>query len=125
MDDKIVRVDVKTSAKDAIRTMIQDDVWSVVVTKDGKYVGVMTERDFLRRCIIPGLDPDKTPVEKVMSSPLITIKSDAPLGEALKLMAVKNVRRLYVTEDGKIVGRVTQTGLMRKTLEIFLALSSI
>lgn len=125
MDTNIVTVPKGTMAKDALQKMIEHGVWSIVVTDGDQMVGVMTERDFLRRCILKGLNPEKTPVEELMSSPLITIDADAPIGEALQTMVAKNVRRLYVKDSGKIIGRITQTGLTQKTLDIFVALSSL
>ena len=68
---------------------------------------------------------DATTCREIMSSPLITIAPDATLGEAWSLMTEKEVRRLYVIEGGKIIGRVTQTGLFNKMLELVLALSSV
>jgi predicted transcriptional regulator len=125
MDTKLVKIEKDRPAIEALKLMIENGVWSVVVTDKGVIVGVMTERDFIRRCILKGLDPSKTPVEKLMSSPLITIEADRPLGEALQLMTTKGVRRLFVTEGGKIIGRITQTELVEKTLDVFMALSSL
>lgn len=125
MDTNIVSVDAEMAALDAVRLMVEKNVWSVVVTRNGKFVGLMTERDFLRRCVKPGLDAAETPVEKLMSSPLLTIAADAPLGDAMRNMTEKDIRRLYVVQQGRIIGRITQTGLMRKTLEVFLALSTL
>ncbi|NHV96855.1 MAG: CBS domain-containing protein [Thaumarchaeota archaeon] len=125
MDTKLVKIEKDRPAIEALKLMIDNGVWSVVVTDKGVIVGVMTERDFIRRCILKGLDPNKTPVEKLMSCPLITIEADRPLGEALQLMTTKGVRRLFVTEGGKIIGRITQTELVEKTLDVFMALSSL
>lgn len=125
MEATLVSVKPSTPAIDAVKKMVDKDMWSILVTSNGEYVGVMTERDYLRRVILAGLDPKKTPVSKVMSSPLITIEAERPLGEALRQMALKKVRRLYVTDKGKIVGRITQTRLMEKTLDVFLALQSL
>ena len=125
MDTKLVKIEKDRPAIEALKLMIDNGVWSVLVTDKGVIVGVMTERDFIRRCILKGLDPNKTPVENLMSCPLITIEADRPLGEALQLMATKGVRRLFVTEDGKIIGRITQTELVEKTLDVFMTLTSI
>lgn len=85
----------------------------------------MTERDVIRRCIGRGLVPERPPVEKIMSSPLTTIGPAARIREAMGLMVEKDIRRLFVVEDGKIVGRVTQTHLSESTLEAKSSLSSI
>ena len=109
----------------AIEKMIQAGVWSLLVERQGLPVGVVTDRDILRRCAATGHFPDRVKAEEIMSSPIITIEPNARAGEALKIMIDKNVRRLYVVEGGKIVGRVTQTGLSRNLLDVISALASV
>ena len=123
MEKDVLSVEENTSAFDVLKKMVDRKVWSVLVTRKGLPIGVMTERDFIRRCIMSGLDSKTTPVGKLMSSPLITIEPGAPIGQALALMIDKQVRRLYVVQNGKIVGRVTQTGLLDNTINMFRALS--
>lgn len=125
MEGGVVIVDGELSAKDALNKMLEKGVWSVVVSVRGLPSGVVTERDLLRRVIAKGLDVNKVTLKEIMSSPLITIDPDVPLGEAWNIMAAKGVRRLYVIENGKIIGRVTQTGLFNKLLDAVLTLSSI
>lgn len=122
MDQKIVTVDIETSAFDAVKLMIESKVWSLVVTEKGNYVGLVTERDIVRRCVALGLDCKTTPVEKLMSSPLFSIESHRSPAEAMQRMMDKGVRRLLVMEGGKTIGRVTQTALLRKVHELFLTL---
>jgi len=71
------------------------------------------------------LNPKGVKLESVMSSPIITIGPDAPLAEAMTLMADKDVRRVYVVEKGKIIGRLTQTGVFSRMLNIMMALSAV
>jgi predicted transcriptional regulator len=58
-------------------------------------------------------------VEEIMSSPLITIEADASIGEAAILMTNNKIRRLLVTEKGKIVGIITEKDVLRGTLSYF------
>ncbi|MFQ5762969.1 MAG: cyclic nucleotide-binding/CBS domain-containing protein, partial [Candidatus Bathyarchaeia archaeon] len=125
MDKQLIFVDAKTPAIDAVKLMVEKSVWSVLVKKSGKVVGIITERDYLRRCLAKGLDGKTIPAEKIMSSPLITIKPDAALGDALAMMTQKGVRRLYIMENNEVIGRITQRDLMQKTLEVFLELHSV
>ncbi len=59
-----------------------------------------------------------------MTSPLVTITPEASLGEAMLLMEEKKVRRLFVVENGKITGRITQTGVLNQMLDVLIALSA-
>jgi CBS domain-containing protein len=125
MEKNVVTVDSGTTVTDAIKVMLKSNVWSVVVVKRGLPEGVVTERDLIRRCVAKGLVPDRLPVEKIMSSPLITIGPDATIREAMSLMVEKGIRRLFVVDDGKIVGRVTQGHLFESTLDVMSSLSSL
>jgi CBS domain-containing protein len=125
MDRNVVTVDANASVDDAVKTMIQNKVWSLVVERKGASEGVVTERDVIRRCVAKGLPTAKTTVGSIASSPLITIGPDATLREAMDLMAAKDVRRLFVVDKGKIVGRVTQTEVFQSTLSVMEILSSL
>ncbi|MCS6784013.1 MAG: CBS domain-containing protein [Candidatus Caldarchaeum sp.] len=124
MDKKVVEVDENTSIADVIKAMMNNEVWSVVVTRNKLPVGVVTERDILRRCIAKGCALTMR-VGDIMSSPIETISPDATLGEAMSRLVEKNIRRLFVVENGKIIGRVTQTELFENTLNVMMALSAL
>lgn len=123
MDKTVILIEGNKSCMEALKEMIKNNVWSVVVTKEGLPVGVLTERDILRRVVAKNLNIEKVKVEEVMSSPIITIAPDEPIGKAMEMMAVKEIRRLYVVEEGKIIGRLTQTGVFRFLLNVMLTLS--
>jgi CBS domain-containing protein len=125
MEDKVVTLEGSTNVADAVKMMLEKKVWSLVVAKGGLPVGVVTERDVIRRCYAKGLTPERTSLESVMSSPLVTIEPDAPLGQAMAVMADKNIRRVFVVDKGKIVGRITQTGAFGHMLNIMMALSDV
>lgn len=125
MDRSVAAIDNGATVADAIKKMLQSGVWSLVVQKRGLPEGVVTERDILRRCIGKGLIPEKVKVEEVMTSPLITIGPNATIGEAMRMMIEKNVRRLFIVEGGKITGRITQTKLFESTLNVMTDLSSL
>lgn len=124
MDTKVVQVDGKATIMDVIKVMLDNNVWSVVVTIDGLPSGVITERDIIRRVIGKGGSLN-TKAQDVMTAPIITISPDASLGEAMSKMVEKNIRRLFVVDKGKIIGRVTQTELFENNLNVMMTLSSI
>ncbi len=124
MSKPLITVDVETLAKDAIKLMVEKNIGALVVTEKNKPVGIITERDILKKCCPENICM-KVKVKEIMSKPLITVESDTPIGSALEMMVEKNIRRLLVTEKGEIVGIVTQKDLMRGTLEAFHALTSV
>jgi len=125
LDKNVYFIDSDKTVMDAVRMMVEKNVWSLVVVEKGLPMGVVTERDIFRRCLGKGLNPETMKVNSIMSSPLITIDPEAPVGEAMRLLVEKEVRRIYVVEEGKIVGRVTQTGLFQNLLNVMLAIQSI
>ena len=125
MDRKVHSLDAAATVDKAIGDMIQNKVWSLVVEKRGLPEGVVTERDVIRRCFGKGLDPAVTSVGSIASSPLISISPDTTIREAMDIMAAKDIRRLFVVEKGKIIGRVTQTELFQSTLSVMETLSSL
>jgi CBS domain-containing protein len=122
---KVVAIDSSQTVAEATDKMVKTDTFSLLVEKKGFPVGVVTDRDILRRCGATGHYPDKVLVEEIMSSPIITIESNIRVGEALKTMVDKKVRRLYVTEGGKIVGRVTHSEVSSTLVEVMIAMDDI
>ncbi len=125
MDKKVVVLDEKMTCIDAIKMMLEKKVWSVLVSRQGLPVGVVTERDIIRRVIAQGKDVNKVSLGEIMSSPLITVGPDEPIGRAMELMASNEIRRVFVVEEGKIIGRVTQTEAFRHILDVMMTLASL
>ncbi len=125
MDDKVYMIDEGRSCKEALDEMVDKGVWSLLVSRDGLPVGVVTERDIIKKVIRKGLSLEGVQVGKVMSSPIITVSPDDPVAKAMELMVQNDIRRVYVVENGKIIGRVTQTGAFKKILDILLLLSDL
>jgi CBS domain-containing protein len=95
------------------------------VKKNNEFVGIVTERDVLNKICSETINIMDLSVEKVMSSPLITIDAQEPIGKAAMIMESKNIRRLLVKKDGKIVGLITQKDILRETLNAFLAIQAV
>ena len=125
MEANVRIVKSETTVAEAVSIMVKENVWSLVVEVRGLPEGVVTERDVLRRCISKGLRPEKLTVGEIMSSPLLTISPEATIREAMSTMVGKGIRRLYLVENGTIVGRVTQTRLFESSLEVMLSLSNL
>ncbi|MDG6908027.1 MAG: CBS domain-containing protein [Nitrososphaerota archaeon] len=125
MDKDVIFLDASTSVLDTVKKMADKNSWSVVVERQGLPVGIVTDRDVLRRCVGKGLVTDRMKVEEIMSSPIVTIGPDASAGEMMEKMVASSIRRLFVVENGKIVGKVTQTNLFQNSLNLMLTLSSM
>jgi CBS domain-containing protein len=111
-DIRVVRPD--TSVKEVVATMNKFDIGSIVVVQGDKPVGIITERDILRRLVEPCLAPETLTARQIMSSPVLTISETANIEETAKLMARKRVKRLPVINNGKLVGMITYTDIVAK-----------
>lgn len=114
--DSIAHRDVSTidraaSVRAAARVMVERNVGSVVVTREGAAEGILTEGDVARRVVAIGLDPDATPVHAVMSAPLATIEPSASVETAAEKMRALRLKRLVVVLDQQVRGIVTATDI--------------
>ncbi len=119
----IVALDKTKSSKEGADAMVKNGIGSVVVSDSGRYVGIVTERDLVKKVIAAGRDPTKTTLGELMSAPLITIETSRGLGEATSLMLQRGIRRLVAVENGKMVGIFTQRDLQQKVDEVFRSLA--
>ena len=122
MSKPLITVDGEASAKDSIKLMVERDIGALVITEKGQPVGIVTERDVLKKCCLEA-SWWEFKVSKIISSPLITVDAETSILTAEEIMAEKNIRRLLVTEGEKIVGIVTQRDLVRGNLKELRALN--
>ncbi len=90
------------------------DIGSIVVVQGDRPVGIITERDILRRLVEPCLAPETLTARQIMSSPVLTTSETANIEETAKLMARKRVKKLPVINNGKLVGMITYTDIVAK-----------
>ena len=90
-----------------IKHMELSRIGGVVITKEGKSVGITVDYDIAAKVILKDRSPDEVKAKEIMSSPLITVGSDTSVEEACGLMAMKGIRRLPVIEDGELVGIIS------------------
>ncbi|MCP8319534.1 MAG: CBS domain-containing protein [archaeon] len=101
-------VSADLSIKRVAEIMVERDIGSVIVAFENKEIGMLTERDILKKVIAKGLDVNKAKAKDVMASPLITIGDDASIWDAAELMSKYHIRRLSVKDKkGEIIGILT------------------
>ncbi len=107
---KVVRPD--TLVKEVVATMNKFDIGSIVVVQSDRPVGIITERDILKRIVEPCLAPEALRAREVMSTPVVTINDTASIDEAAEIMAKKRIKKLLVVGDGRLVGMLTFTDIV-------------
>src|SRR5438132_12892065 len=97
----------------AATLMKQEDCGSIPAVEDGRLVGIVTDRDIVIRGVAAGSGPKTQRVSTVMSADPVTIRPDDDLADAEKVMAVRQIRRLPVVENGKLVGIIVTAQIAR------------
>ena len=91
------------SLRDAASKMAEINVGSLPVIDGGKLAGVVTDRDIMVRAVAEGRAPDQA-VDCAMTRDVVTVAPDTSVDEANRLMSDRQIRRLYVVDDGAVVG---------------------
>lgn len=112
MSEPVVTVLPSETVLRCARLMKEKDIESLVVAWGEQGVGIITEKDIVRRVVAEGLAYD-TKVLEVMSKPLITIHADSTPEEAMAKMREHSIKRLPVEEKGRIIGIVVQSDLIK------------
>lgn len=108
MTKHVIGVSPEESVEVAARTLTRYNIGAMpVCTADGKLCGMVTDRDLVIRCVAAGKSPAETSVRQVMTSQVTSVKPDMDVGVAAHLMGRQQIRRLPVTENGKLCGMVT------------------
>lgn len=106
----------ETSVAQAVQVMKRHTIGSVLVGQPTAAVGIVSEADIVRKVIAAGQDPAAVEVDRIMSSPLITVDIRTGVYDIYRTMADKKVRHLVVTEQGKQVGFISVKDLLRRPL---------
>ena len=113
MAKTLISVNPTTTALQIAKMMEQGGIGAVFVKENENLVGIITDRDFATKVAANNL-PFDTPVQKIMSSPLITINHDKPISAAAEMMTSKKIRKLAVSDNGNIIGLITSSDLVNQ-----------
>ena len=117
MTQPAISISPEESAEVAARTLPHYNIGILpVCDASGKLCGLVTDRDLVIRCMASGKAPAKTKVKDVMTGNMTTVTPDMPATMAANLMGQKQVRRLPVTERGRLLGMIS-LGDMAKCTE--------
>jgi CBS domain-containing protein len=113
-----ISVKLGTPVSEAVKQMIKNKVGAILVRKEedvllGSTVGIITELDLLEKVLNRGLDPIQVIVDKVMTTPIISVNINTTLDDAIELMVKKGIRRLPIEKKGKVVGMITDRDIIR------------
>ncbi len=104
---KLQDVAPDVTVRTACTALVDADGGALAVMDGDRLVGVLCEQDVIRKCIAGGRRTDETRVDQIMTSDPVTVRADAPLADALDLMATRGIRHLPVTESGQVIGMLS------------------
>ncbi len=106
MAEDVVTADPEMPITEAAKLMIKEDVGCLVVMKENKIGGIVTDRDLLA-CAAQGHNMQKCSISNHMSSPVVAVPPDTLLINLAKVMAASQIKRVPITEAGKLVGIIS------------------
>lgn len=113
MVKEVVTIDEGLTVKEAADIMNKFEIGCVIAVRKGKAMGILTERDLLKRVVAEGKDAAKIKIKDVMTTPLVVTEPDMDLGEAVRLMFKMKIKKLPVVHGKKLVGLVSLTDIAR------------
>lgn len=109
----IISIEGHSFVYEAAKRMIESKIGSIIVKEDGKLKGIVTRSDMIKRVIVAYKDPRVNKINSIMSTPLISIESDTPILEAMRIIRDQNINQILVKDKEKMVGIVSEGDLIR------------
>lgn len=112
----VIAIDADTSVLDALKLMSEKNIGSVIVTENGGYAGLLTERDYARKVILRGKSSEETTVREIMSTGLPRILPNSSIETCMHIMSESNIRYLPVFRDDELCGIISINDVVTETI---------
>jgi CBS domain-containing protein len=110
----VLQIAADATVFDAIKRMVEANVGALLVTERGNLIGIVTERDYLRRVTLEGRTERETLVREIMTAPLVYVTPDTSIEECMAVMTERRIRHVPVLADGReLVGIVSIGDLVK------------
>jgi CBS domain-containing protein len=110
-------IEADATAQEAGEALSRDAVRAVLVCRDGTLVGVITRKTLVREIVAAGRDPRATSLAAIAEPPNYTIDSRTPLDDGFRFMEERDLERVPVLEDGRLVGVLSRAVVQRRLAE--------
>lgn len=104
------------SVLDALKLMAEKNVGALLVVKNDRLAGIVSERDYARKVVLLGKSSHGTPVKEIMTERPICVRPDNTVEECMALMTDKHIRHLPVIENEKLIGVLSIGDLVKETI---------
>jgi len=115
--DIIVSVSPESTVLQAIKVMAENNVGALLVMQDGKIVGIISERDIVRKVDFLGKTSAETKVSEIMTEKVIAVAASQPIQECMALMTGKRIRHLPVMDNDQLLGVISIGDVLRNAIE--------
>lgn len=106
------------SVYEALALMSKQNTGALMVIKNGKVEGILSERDCVRRLDLMGRTAKTTRVEEIMTTKVIYIEASQPLEECMAVMIDKNIRHLPVYDNGELLGLISVRDVLKEVVDV-------
>lgn len=113
---KAISVSPDTSVIDALKVMAENNIGSVVVMQNEKFMGIVSERDYSRKVILKGKNSTDTKVSEIMTAEFPDLKPSDTVEHCMELMTQTNIRYLPVFENQKLTGIISISDVVKETI---------
>ena len=110
-------VSPNTFVYNALELMFEKNVSALIVLENEELVGIFTERDYARKVILQGKASKETLISEIMTGDLITVSSDTPIDDCMRLMTNRFIRHLPVVDNDKLIGILSIGDLVKYIIE--------
>ncbi len=111
MEKNVVTIEHEKNALDAAKLLKEKEISFLVIIKDNSPIGIVSERDFVKKVVAEDKVASTMSLESIMSKKFRWVQPDSKIEDAVQKMLNNNIRRLLVLEKEKLVGVITQTDL--------------
>lgn len=101
----------------AIRKMAEHHIGALLVMKNDKLVGILSERDYARKVVLLGRSSTETPVESIMTTKVVTVSPKQDAHDCMRVMTDRRIRHLPVMSGDRVVGVLSIGDLVRAVIE--------
>ena len=115
MNKTVIVMDINSDISSIAREMVSCEAGSVIITQNRKAIGIITERDLVRKIVAEDRRPSEVNASEIFSTPLITIEPEKSVLEASEIMLKANIKRLPVLEKDTIIGVISTTDILMVT----------
>lgn len=113
---KAISVSPETSVLDALKVMAENNIGSVVVKENGKFAGIITERDYSRKVVLKGKNSSDTKVREIMMTEFPLLKPSDSIEYCMELLTKNNIRYLPVFKDSDLAGIISISDVVTETI---------